>query len=76
MYVLALRISGLPRGLYHYASDRHLLERISTEVSREKATEYCAGQAWVEEAAGPSLPPRYFRDRCGSIVFRVPTEEL
>jgi SagB-type dehydrogenase family enzyme len=51
VYVLASRISGLRCGLYHYASDRHVLECISTEGSREKATEYCAGQAWVEEAA-------------------------
>jgi SagB-type dehydrogenase family enzyme len=60
VYVLALRISGLPCGLYHYASDRHVLEFISTEVSREKATEYCAGQAWVEEAAALFLTTAVF----------------
>lgn len=60
VYVLALRISGLPCGLYHYASDRHILECISTEVSREKATEYCAGQAWVEEAAALFLTTAVF----------------
>jgi SagB-type dehydrogenase family enzyme len=59
-YVLALRISGLPCGLYHYASDRHVLECISTEVSRGKATEYCAGQAWVEEAAALFLTTAVF----------------
>jgi SagB-type dehydrogenase family enzyme len=51
VYVLALRIKGLSCGLYHYASDRHVLECISTDVSLGKATEYCAGQAWVEDGA-------------------------
>jgi SagB-type dehydrogenase family enzyme len=51
VYVVSLRVSGLPRGLYHYAADRHVLERISTETSREKVSEYCAGQAWVKGAA-------------------------
>jgi SagB-type dehydrogenase family enzyme len=60
VYVLALRISGLSRGLYHYAADRHVLERISTDVSREKATEYCAGQAWVEGAAALFLTTAVF----------------
>jgi SagB-type dehydrogenase family enzyme len=51
VYVLALRVDGLPRGLYHYAADRHVLECLLTEISREKASEYCAGQVWVKEAA-------------------------
>lgn len=51
VYVLALRVSGLSPGLYHYASDRHLLERISVKVSRAKASQYCAGQEWIEGAA-------------------------
>ncbi len=51
VYVLSPRVSGLPRGLYHYSADRHILECISTDMSREKAVEYCAGQAWVKDAA-------------------------
>jgi SagB-type dehydrogenase family enzyme len=60
VYVLSLRISGLPRGLYHYASDRHVLECISTKVSRDKASEYCAGQAWVDGAAAMFLTTAVF----------------
>jgi SagB-type dehydrogenase family enzyme len=60
VYVLALRISGLPKGLYHYGADRHVLERISTQVSREKASEYCAGQTWTEEAAALFLTTAIF----------------
>jgi len=60
VYVLALRVSGLPCGLYHYAADRHLLECISTEVSCENATDYCAGQAWVGEAAALFLTTAVF----------------
>jgi SagB-type dehydrogenase family enzyme len=60
VYVLALRVSGLPCGLYHYVADRHVLECISTKVSREKATEYCAGQAWVEESAALFLTTAIF----------------
>lgn len=51
VYVLTLKVSGLAPGLYHYAADRHVLERISTKVCPRKAVQYCAGQAWVEGAA-------------------------
>ncbi len=51
VYVLALRVSCLSPGLYHYAADRHLLERISAKVSRKRASQYCAGQEWVDRAA-------------------------
>ncbi len=60
VYVLALRVAGLPRGLYHYAADRHVLEPLSTKVSRKKASEYCAGQAWVEGAAALFLTTAIF----------------
>jgi len=60
VYVLALRVSGLPRGLYHYSTDRHVLERISTKVSREKASEYCGGQPWVKGAAALFLTTAVF----------------
>jgi SagB-type dehydrogenase family enzyme len=60
VYVLALRISGLPYGLYHYAADRHVLEYLSTKVSRKKASEYCAGQTWAEGAAALFLTTAVF----------------
>jgi SagB-type dehydrogenase family enzyme len=60
VYVLALRVSGLPRGLYHYSADRHVLECISTKASRKKASEYCGGQPWVKGAAALFLTTAVF----------------
>ena len=51
VYVLAQRVEGLEVGLYHYASDRHLLRPIAQKVTRQKGVQYCAGQAWVKGAA-------------------------
>lgn len=51
VYVVALRVEGLPTGLYHYVSDRHRLRPIAQKVTRRRAVQYCAGQAWVEGAA-------------------------
>ena len=50
-YVLALRVRDLPRGLYHYAADRHRLERLSRRATSRQITEYCADQAWYGSAA-------------------------
>lgn len=60
VYVLVLRVTGLSPGLYHYAADKHLLERISAKVSREKASQYCAGQEWTEGAAALFLITSFF----------------
>ena len=60
VYILVLRVAGLSPGLYHYAADRHVLECISTKVSRKRASEYCAGQAWVEDAAALFLTTAVF----------------
>jgi SagB-type dehydrogenase family enzyme len=51
VYVLALRVEGLPRGLYHYAPDHHCLEKLGSSGSPEIAAEYCADQAWIGKAA-------------------------
>ncbi len=50
-YVLALRINGLPRGLYHYRPDRHVLERMSSRASRAQVASYLPGQAWYGGAS-------------------------
>jgi SagB-type dehydrogenase family enzyme len=50
LYVLALRIRGLPRGLYHYASDRHQLERLGPAHSGG-VQRYLPHQYWYEDAA-------------------------
>lgn len=51
VYVAALRVKGLKRGLYHYAADRHCLESISQRARLDRAIAYCAGQQWVGDAA-------------------------
>lgn len=60
VYVLALRVEGLRLGLYHYVSDRHSLESISTRVTRNRAIDYCAGQQWVGDAAAIFLMTAVF----------------
>ncbi len=51
VYVLARRVTNLAQGLYHYASNKHTLEKISAGVPRGRASQYCAGQKWVDKAA-------------------------
>jgi SagB-type dehydrogenase family enzyme len=51
VYVMALRVRGLASGLYRYAADQHVLDHITEKVSPSKASQYCAGQSWVKEAA-------------------------
>lgn len=50
-YVLALRVRGLPRGLYHYAADRHGLERVRPGATRRDVRRYLPAQPWYEGAA-------------------------
>jgi SagB-type dehydrogenase family enzyme len=50
LYVLSLRVRGLPRGLYHYASDRHHLERLR-RAHPEGIQRYLPHQYWYEDAA-------------------------
>jgi SagB-type dehydrogenase family enzyme len=51
VYVLALRIEGLRRGLYHYAPDRHELEVLGSGSSARQVDRYLPGQAWYRGAA-------------------------
>src|SRR5215469_13908329 len=51
VYLLALRVRGLRRGLYHYSPDRHRLERLTVSPRHRQAAEYCADQDWVRNAA-------------------------
>ena len=45
-YVLAGRISGLPRGLYHYSADTHRLELLRKGATAEQIEEYLGTQWW------------------------------
>jgi SagB-type dehydrogenase family enzyme len=51
VYVVSLRVKGLERGTYHYAPDRHELERVCLETDPQRAVVYCGGQEWVQQAA-------------------------
>ena len=50
-YVLARRVDGLPPGLYHYAADRHQLERMARGASRRQLRQYLPTQDWYDSAA-------------------------
>jgi SagB-type dehydrogenase family enzyme len=51
VYLMALRVRGLDRGLYHYDATDHALERISCEGTAQTARAYCADQPYVARAA-------------------------
>jgi SagB-type dehydrogenase family enzyme len=50
-YVLALRVEGLPRGLYHYRGDKHVLERLAERATPRVVTRYLPGQSWFGGAS-------------------------
>ena len=49
-YVWARNVAGLPRGLYHYAMDRHELARLRA-APRAPVTRYLPTQTWFNGAA-------------------------
>jgi SagB-type dehydrogenase family enzyme len=51
VYLLALRVTGLDAGLYHYDAREHALARISAAASGQQARAYCADQRFVAQAA-------------------------
>ena len=51
VYLMALRVEGLARGLYHYDAQGHVLERISSKATRQMARAYCADQPFVAASA-------------------------
>jgi len=60
VYVLALRVKGLERGLYHYASDRHELEVLASGSTSRQVGEYLPGQSWYRGAAALLLMTAVF----------------
>jgi len=52
-YVWARRVRGLRPGFYHYACDRHLLERLTSGGARRRVTSYLPTQWWF--ASAPAL---------------------
>ena len=51
VYMMALRVKGLARGLYHYDARGHALERIPSGATARKARAYCADQPYAARAA-------------------------
>lgn len=49
-YVLALNVAGLARGLYHYAADRHELNRLTSGARRSQVERYLPQQWWYRPA--------------------------
>ncbi|MDE3135486.1 MAG: SagB/ThcOx family dehydrogenase [Acidobacteriota bacterium] len=50
-YVWALRVEGLPRGLYHYRADVNRLELMRRGASVARIARLCAGQEWIRNCA-------------------------
>ena len=60
VYVAAVRVQGLPQGLYHYASDRHCLECLRQVAMKRRVLGYLGGQWWFAEAAATMLMTAVF----------------
>jgi len=59
-YVLALRVVGLHRGLYHYAADSHCLELLKPGASSQQVIRLLAGQSWYGSVAALVLMTAVF----------------
>jgi SagB-type dehydrogenase family enzyme len=51
VYLMALRVDGLEKGLYHYQPKDNRLAKLAAKVSPRKASVYCAGQPYYGAAA-------------------------
>ena len=51
VYLMALRVDGLRRGIYHYHARDHCLAKLPAGASPRIASEYCADQPYFGEAA-------------------------
>jgi len=51
VYLMALRVEGLDRGLYHDDAKDQMLERLSSEATPQMARAYCADQPYAAHAA-------------------------
>jgi SagB-type dehydrogenase family enzyme len=59
-YVLALRVQGLDRGLYHYNAGTHRLELLRRGASGAQVARYLNGQWWFSGAAAVVLMTAVF----------------
>jgi SagB-type dehydrogenase family enzyme len=61
VYVLALRVQDLPRGLYHYGHDRHVLDRLTSRSAARQVLGYLPTQWWFTDAAALMIMTAVFR---------------
>jgi SagB-type dehydrogenase family enzyme len=59
-YVIAQRVRGLNRGLYHYNAATHRLELLHKRVSPARTSSYLNGQTWCGGAAAVVLMTAVF----------------
>lgn len=60
LYVLALRVNGLPQGLYHYAADTHQLELLRRGATTRQVQRYLPSQGWYGSASALLLMTAVF----------------
>jgi SagB-type dehydrogenase family enzyme len=51
VYLMALRVGGLKRGMYHYQAKDNRLAKLPAKANPRKASAYCAGQSYFAGAA-------------------------
>lgn len=51
VYLMALNVRGLKRGLYHYEANAHRLARLSGKASPQRASAFCGDQPYFAGAA-------------------------
>jgi SagB-type dehydrogenase family enzyme len=59
-YLVALRVKGLPSGVYHYQTNKHALELVRARATRNLVLRYAEGQAHVANAAAVLLMTAVF----------------
>ena len=59
-YLVARRVVGLPAGVYHYAADRHALERLRKSISLERLRSYYPSSGYFAEAPAHLLMTAVF----------------
>jgi SagB-type dehydrogenase family enzyme len=60
VYVLAVNVEGLPRGIYHYAADNHRLELLKRNSSSRDIVNFLGNQWWYAPAAALMLMTAVF----------------
>jgi SagB-type dehydrogenase family enzyme len=60
VYLVAVRVEGLPRGIYHYQADQHRLVSVRRGATPADIVRYLVGQRWYGRAAALFLMTAVF----------------